>query len=92
MDKITETRALPQDINAEMCLLGAILLDNSKLSHIIDKVKSEHFYSNANRIILDTMISLYDRNIPLDLTTLRSELERNNLLEKAGGVGYIASL
>lgn len=92
MDKITETRALPQSINAEMCLLGAILLDNSRMSHIIDKVKIEHFYSAANRIIFETMISLYERNIPIDPTTLRSELERIKLLEKAGGVGFIASL
>jgi len=92
IDKNSETRAQPQSLEAEACILGAILMDNKNIALVADKLKVAHFYSPANRLLYETMLSLFEKNKAIDLTTLINELTVNNILEKAGGTGYIATL
>jgi len=92
IDKNSETRAQPQSLEAEACTLGAILMDNKNISLVADRLKVAHFYSPANRLLYETMLSLYEKNKAIDLTTLINELTVINILEKAGGTGYIATL
>lgn len=90
--KIETSRIQPHSPEAEASVLGCMLLDNATISLIVDKIQRDHFYNSANQLIFETIISLYDQNIAVDLTTLVSELQKTKSLEKAGGLGYIASL
>lgn len=82
-------RALPSDVNAEAAILSAMLIDPDVVSKAIEKVKEEYFYRNANKAIFRTMQELFNESIEIDTLTLIDRLERNNLLEKVGGIPYI---
>jgi len=56
----------PHDIEAEMAVLGAIMLDNRKLSDVMSILSPTDFYRFAHSIIFDAMKSLHDYNDPID--------------------------
>ncbi|MGH9448622.1 MAG: DnaB-like helicase N-terminal domain-containing protein, partial [Terriglobia bacterium] len=85
-------KAVPHNLEAERALLGSILLDNSALNVALEFLKTADFYSDAHRMAFDKMVELSERNRPAELVTLAEELEKDGLLEKAGGRAYLASL
>jgi replicative DNA helicase len=82
----------PQDIEAEMSVLGGVLLDNEALNRVIDILQVEDFYLEAHRKIIKAMIELDEKQQPCDLITLSSQLKRNRHLEEVGGGAYLAKL
>ncbi len=82
----------PHNEDAEQATLGAILLDWSSVGTVVSILQPEHFYSLYNQVIYKCMLSLYSQNITGDTITLISELTKLDLLDKAGGTAYIASL
>lgn len=89
LNKAAGERSLPADINAEAAILSAMLIDSDVVSKGIEKIKEEFFYRNAHKQIYRTMQELFNESIEIDPLTLINRLERNNLLEKVGGVPYI---
>lgn len=85
-------RVPPHNLEAETATLGAILLDSSALTNVIDFVRADDFYKQANKIVFDAIIRLWDRGESIDLITLTNELTTAGDLEKAGGAAYISSL
>jgi len=93
MTKATPSEKIPpQNIEAEMSLLGAILTDENIIIDIIDKVKSEDFYDPRHQTIFNSMFALYEKRSPIDLLTLTDELKKKSELEKIGGKKYLAEL
>jgi replicative DNA helicase len=88
----TLERQLPQNLDAERSVLGAILLDNHTLNAAIEKLKAEDFFSDAHRRIFTQMIELGEAQQAIDLVTLSDQLHRRGELEAAGGAAYIAQL
>ncbi len=82
----------PQNIEAEMAVLGSMLLEEDAISNIIDVVDAESFYRDNHRLIFNAVLSLYNENKPVDLVTLTEELRKENNLDKIGGPGYITEL
>lgn len=82
----------PQSLEAEMSLLGSLLLDKDAMLKIADIVRVEDFYKNANARIFETITDLYSHNEPADLLTLSTRLEEKGILEMCGGRTYLASL
>ncbi len=82
----------PQNLEAEQSVLGAILLDNDSLHHVLDIISVEDFYSEAHRKIFSGILDLYERNEPSDLLTLSNVLRDKSKLDSVGGEAYIASL
>jgi len=82
----------PQNIEAEMAVLGAMLLSQDAVVLAMEKIREDVFYRDVHRIIFNTILEMFDRAIPIDMLTLTDELKRQNQLEKIGGVNYIASL
>lgn len=82
----------PQNIEAEMAVLGAMLLSQDAVIRAMEKIGEEVFYRDVHRIIFSTIIDMFDRAVPIDMLTLTDELRRQNSLEKIGGAAYIASL
>jgi replicative DNA helicase len=85
-------RMLPQNIDAEMGLLGSILIDTEVYDLISDVVKADDFYRDAHRVIYETIVGLIAHNMSPDYLTICDELERSDKLEKVGGAAYLTSL
>lgn len=82
----------PQNIDAEMSLLGAILIDEEVLADITEHVKAKDFYDKRHAVIFDAIMRLYEKNKPVDLLTLTDELKRKSELDEVGGSAYLTEL
>lgn len=85
-------RVPPQDLEAEQSFLGAILLDNAAIHRVIDIIVADDFYREAHRVIYHAIYCLQDRAEPIDLITLKDQLNRDGKLELVGGMTYLSSL
>ena len=85
-------RVPPQSLEAEMSLLGSLLLDKDAMLKIADLIRPEDFYKDANARIFETITDLYSRNEPADLLTISTRLEEKGILEMCGGRTYLAAL
>lgn len=82
---------LPQDIEAEMSLLGAIISKNDSILDVIDFIKPDDFYKDSHKIIYKAMVDMYNKSIGIDPITLGNALGTENL-QVIGGATYISNL
>jgi len=82
----------PNNQDAEIATLGALLLDTEALGTVIHYLRSEDFYKTAHQRIYQAILNLFDRNEAIDLITLTEELKNGNLLEACGGAAYVSRL
>jgi replicative DNA helicase len=85
-------RTLPHNLEAEKCVLGAILIDNPSFNQAAEVIDAEDFFRDAHRRIFEKMVGLSDRSLPIDPVTLKDELARSGELDEVGGPAYVASL
>jgi replicative DNA helicase len=85
-------RTLPHNLEAERSVLGAILIDNESFNVAASVIDARAFFRDAHRRIFERMVALAERSQPIDLVTLKEELERAGDVEEVGGPAYIASL
>ena len=85
-------RKEPQNIDAEISVLGCGFRERTALDKIMDEVTDEMFYSVENRTIYKAMKNLHTNNIPVDAATVCNELDKNKELSKVGGVEYITDI
>src|SRR5271157_3409807 len=88
----TLEKPLPNNLDAERSVLGAILLDNNALNTAIEKLRAEDFFSDQHRRVFTQMIALGENQQAIDLVTLTEELHRRGELEASGGAPYLAAL
>jgi replicative DNA helicase len=82
----------PHNNEAEQAVLAGILINNDAINQVMDILSGEDFYREAHNHLFEGMVDLYNNNEPIDLITLSHQLKEKNLLEKAGGGEYLASL
>jgi replicative DNA helicase len=87
-----EGRVPPQNLEAELSLLGGLLIDPESINKVVDIVGPEDFYREAHHRIYELMIDLYERNEPIDIITVSSAAKDKALTDKIGGVAYLSSL
>lgn len=80
----------PNDSNSEMSILGAVILDNEKVHKI--NLADEVFYQKKHQIIWKAIKHKIDKGDPVDATTLRAKLDKDNNLDFIGGLPYIMEL
>src|SRR5579859_4626435 len=85
-------RPLPHNRNAEVSVLGGILLDNKYLTPARAKLKPHDFLLTPDRTIFREMLAMADANIPVDPISLADELRKKSHLDQVGGVAYIEGL
>ncbi|RMH06711.1 MAG: replicative DNA helicase [Nitrospirae bacterium] len=90
--ELSELRLPPQNLEAEQCVLGAILLDNAALSKALELVTEEDFYRGAHRMIYQAMLELSERGEVVDQITLTDYLKSKGQLDSVGGAAYLAEL
>ncbi|MDD2773486.1 MAG: replicative DNA helicase [Elusimicrobiales bacterium] len=88
----TRDRIPPQSPEAEMAVLGAMLIERDALERSMEILKEEHFYSSAHRLIFFAMRALGEKDRAVDLITLTEELKRTGKLADAGGETYLSEL
>src|SRR5258707_742875 len=88
----TLEKPLPNNLDAERSVLGAILLDNHALNSAIEHLRPEDFFLDQHRRVFTQMIALGEVQQAIDLVTLTEELNRKGDLEASGGAPYLASL
>ncbi len=92
MSPIVAGRVPPHDLDAEAAVLSAILLSRDALDRVLDVLKPEHFYSDANARIYETMIALAHAGTPIDIVTVASYLRDRQQLMQLGGPSYLCQL
>lgn len=92
MDDDILRRVPPQNLEAEQSVLGAVLLDNKALDDALEHLVPEDFYRETHRDVFRAMVSLFNRNSPIDAITLVDELRTRGSLIAVGGPAYIAEL
>ncbi|TSC80899.1 MAG: replicative DNA helicase [Parcubacteria group bacterium Gr01-1014_29] len=85
-------RMPPQDTDAEMAVLGSLMLDKEAFSKIADSLQSSCFYRDQHRIIYEVMQDLFEKRIPVDVLSVSSRLREKKQLEDVGGMSYLTSL
>ena len=88
----TIERLPPQNLEAEMAVLGSMLLEEDALVRATELLEARAFYKEAHRRIFSSMLSLYQEHVAVDLVTLTDELKKHNLLDEVGGPSYLATL
>lgn len=84
---------IPYNIEAESSVLGSILISSLEvMDEITSVISADDFYRNTHKDIYNSMIELYKKNINIDSVTLIEQLQKNNKLEKVGGIAYITNL
>ena len=94
MDKIDLSfeKMPPQNLEAEMAVLGSMLIEETAIGYAIEMLESTSFYNDSNRRIFESMIQLYTESKAIDIVTLIEELKKTGDLDKVGGSTYIANL
>src|SRR6201988_4887271 len=88
----TLEKPLPNNLDAERSVLGAVLLDNNALNAAIENLKPEDFFLDQHRRVFTQMIALSEGQQAIDLVTLTDALHRRGDLDASGGAPYLASL
>lgn len=85
-------KMLPQSIEAEEAVLGAILVNPASLGKIVEFLKPESFYKPAHKMIYEVALELFRKSEPIDIVTVSEFLRNKDELEKVGGRAYINDL
>ncbi len=82
----------PHDLEAEQAVIGSMLIDKDAVISALEILKAEDFYREDNKSIYEAMVNLYNKSTPIDLITVKSELQSMGKFDKVGGMEYIAVL
>ncbi len=85
-------RVPPNSVEAEISVLGAVLLSSDAANVALEKLHAEDFYRPAHQAIFEAVSILFNANDPIDAVTVTESLRRNDVLERVGGVGYLTEL
>lgn len=82
----------PHSLEAEMSVLGAILIDKNAVVEIASFLRPEHFYKDDHGKIFDCILELYEEREPIDLVTLSERLKKKSFYKDVGGSTYLTEL
>lgn len=82
----------PQDLDAERSILGAVLIDNSAINTVAEILREEHFYRREHQLIYGACLRLFEKQQPIDIVTLKNQLNNEGNLKNIGGQTYLSEL
>ena len=85
-------RKMPQNLEAEMSVLGVAFLNKTSLAKICDELQPDMFYSDANKKLFEAIKSCYEEHVPVDITTIKEDLDKKKNLSAVGGIEYISEV
>lgn len=87
-----DPRVPPHNLENEVSVLGALMLDKEAITRVADFLMPQDFYKKAHEIIYQEMLALYQQGNPIDALALRDRLKQKKQLEKIGGKEYLTEL
>jgi replicative DNA helicase len=88
----TGTQSLPQNVEAEAALLGALMIDNRLVEDVQLKLQAQHFYEPLHGRIYEAILRMTDANRIANPVTLRPLFESDESIKEVGGPAYLAQL
>ncbi|NEA36410.1 replicative DNA helicase [Streptomyces sp. SID13031] len=85
-------RTPPQDLAAEQCVLGAMMLSKDAIADVIETLRGTDFYRPAHEVVFDAVTDLYARGEPADAITVAAELAKRGEMGRIGGAPYVHTL
>lgn len=85
-------RVPPQNVDAEMSVLGGMMLSKDAIADVIEILRATDFYRPAHASVYDVVVELFGRGDPADAVTVGAELKRKGELERIGGLPYLHTL
>ena len=82
----------PHDLEAEQAIIGSMLTDKDAVISAMEILKNEDFYREDNRTIYSAILNLYNKSEPIDIITVKAELESMGKFDQVGGLEYLAEL
>lgn len=82
----------PQNIEAEKCVLGALMIDKEAILKVVDFLRPDDFYKENHQKIYQAMIELSERSEPIDFLSVSNRLKEKGELETIGGKSYLTEL
>lgn len=92
MSKSLPGQLPPQNKEAEVCLLGSLMIDVNAIVRVADSLLVEDFYFPEHQKIYRAMLDLFQRNTPIDVISVSNTLKEKNQLDEAGGQAYLSEL
>ncbi|MCL5095469.1 MAG: replicative DNA helicase [Patescibacteria group bacterium] len=89
---MADIKVPPHDEQAELSILGALLIDKDAVVDVVEFLRPEHFYKDANSLIYTAILSLFETHEPIDIVTVTAELKKHGHFEKIGGTSYLTEL
>lgn len=91
-ESATQESGLPQSVEAEQAVLGGLLVDGMRLDSVREVISAEDFYISGHQSIFQALTDLAEEGQPIDLITLAERLQRNDQLDKVGGLPYLTEI
>jgi len=85
-------KVYPHSIDAEMAVLGAMLISKESIDVVSEILKSDYFYLDSHKRIFDSILKLVESHNSVDLITVSDELKKQGKLEEIGGQAYLSEL
>src|SRR3989344_6213366 len=82
----------PHDTEAEKSVLGALLIDAGTINQVFEFLREGHFYNKKHQYIYSAMLTLFEKQEPIDLVTLKNALKKSGNLKKVGGTEFLSDL
>lgn len=92
MPKQPQLKLPPQNIEAENSVLGALMIDKTSIIQIADSLAAIDFYHPTNAKVYDVVFYLYEKHLPIDISTVANELKERGILKDIGGMTYLSNL
>ena len=92
MAEIALEKIPPQNLEAEMAVLGSMLIDEDAIAAVVESLDKNSFYKDTHQKIFEAILGLYSANKAVDIITLTDELKRNGNLDDIGGVSFLTAL
>lgn len=92
IDSTVLDKVPPQDRQAEVSLLGALMMDNHYISNACTIINRDDFYDRRHQIIFEAIVELFEQNIAADIVTVTDKLITMGQLEAIGGRAYLVEL
>lgn len=89
---VLSDRVPPQSKEAEISVLGSMIIDREAIYAAAELLTEQDFYSTAHQKIFSGIIALSEKGEPVDLVTLSEELQSSQCLDDAGGRSYLVTL
>lgn len=85
-------RIPPQNLEAELSILGSLMLEKEAWDQVADHISAEDFYKPSHQKIYTAIAELQQKNLPVDLITVSNNLQGKGELDQIGGSEYLADL